>query len=65
MTNEAKALQVWIEGSILGAPYLREAMSHAQTDLMASDGSLLTIGWQRGRMHTANAATVTSCEAAK
>jgi hypothetical protein len=33
MTNEAKALQVWIEGSILGAPYLREAMSHAQTDL--------------------------------
>ena len=44
---------------------LREAMSHAQTDQMASDGSLLTIGWQRGRMHTANAATVTSCEAAK
>ena len=46
------------------APSLREAMSHAQTGLVPADGSLLTIGWEQDRMHTANAATVTSRETA-
>ena len=38
--------------------YLREAMSHAQTSRMETDGSSLTISRNTDRMHTANAATV-------
>ena len=37
---------------------LREAMSHAQTSRMETDGSSLTISRNTDRMHTANAATV-------
>ena len=38
--------------------YLREAMSHAQTSRMETDGSSLTSSRHTDRMHTANAATV-------
>ena len=37
---------------------MREAMSHAQTGLLPVDESLLVIGREQERMHTANAATV-------
>ena len=40
-------------------------MSHAQTRLLPSDVSLLTIGWEQSWMHTANAAAIASCEAAQ
>ena len=41
------------------------AMSHAWTRLLPSDVSWLTIEWQQSWTHTANAATIASCEAAQ
>ena len=44
---------------------MRVALSHAQTGLIPADGSLLTISREQDRMHTANAATIASREAAQ
>ena len=47
------------------AVFLREAMRHAWTGSPVDAGSSLASGYRAGWTHTANAATATSCKAAK
>ena len=47
------------------AVFLREAMRHAWTGCLVDAGCSLTSGHRADWTHTANAATVTSCKAAK